>query len=197
VNQNQLSEPFAAAPAAPIAASRRDVLARLASLAVALGLATVVGEDAGGKKKNKRRKKRGGKKKGNGGGGYSPDSEERKFLDLINAYRRQNNAGNLSLNNNLGAAADAHSRDMAKRNYFRHSNTKQLIERHGYKNWRAYGENIAAGQQTAEQVFKAWKQSAGHDRNMRDKDFTEIGIGRAYSKGSKYGWYWTTVFGDR
>ena len=194
---NQLSEPIAATQAAPIAATRRGVLARFAALAAALGLAAVVGEDAGGKKKNKRRKKRGGKKKGNGGGGYSPDSEERKFLDLINAYRRQINAGNLSLHNSLGAAADFHSRDMAKRNFFRHSNTKQLIERHGYKNWRAYGENIAAGQQTADQVFKAWKQSADHDRNMRDKDFTEIGIGRAYSKGSKYGWYWTTVFGDR
>jgi uncharacterized protein YkwD len=32
---------------------------------------------------------------------------------------------------------------------------------------------------------------------MRNKDFKDIGIGRAYDKNSKYGWYWTTTFGRR
>ena len=41
----------------------------------------------------------------------------------------------------------------------------------------------------------AWKSSPEHDRDMRNKNFTEIGIGRAYNKSSKYGWYWTTTFG--
>ena len=86
---------------------------------------------------------------------------------------------------------------MAKKNYFRHSSTRKLIERHGYKNWTAYGENIAAGQQTANEVFEAWRKSNAHDKNMRSKNFTEIGIARASSKNSKYGWYWTTIFGDR
>lgn len=194
---SQSSEPFGAAPAAPIAANRRRVLARLAALPAALGLAAFVTatDDAAGKK-NKKRKKRGGKKKGNGGG-YNPDSEERTFLGLINDYRKRNGAGALALNANLGAAADAHSRDMARKDYFRHSKTGQLVERHGYTNWRAIGENIAAGQQTAQQVFDAWRRSNDHDRNMRGKNFTEIGIGRAHAKNSKYGWYWTTVFGDR
>ena len=199
---SQSSEPFGPAPAAPFAASRRRFLARLAALPAALGLAafTPASDDAESKKKNDKRKnkKRGGKKKGNGGGsGYTPDNEERKFLDLINDYRKRNGAGALSLNTSLGSAADAHSRDMAKKNSFRHSKTKQLIERHGYKNWRTYGENIAAGDETAEQVFQSWKSSAPHDRNMRSKDFTEIGIGRAHARSSKYGWYWTTIFGDR
>ena len=34
--------------------------------------------------------------KSGGGGGYSPDGEERAFLDLINNYRRKNGAGELS-----------------------------------------------------------------------------------------------------
>lgn len=195
---NQLSQPFGPAPAAPADVSRRRFLARLAALPAALGLAALAPDDTEGKK-NKKRRKRGGKnkKKGNGGGGYSPDSEERRFLDLINDYRRRNGAGALALNDNLGAAADAHSRDMARKNYFRHSKTGQLIGRHGYTNWKTYGENIAAGQQTAQQVFDAWRRSNDHDRNMRSKNFTEIGIGRAHGKNSKYGWYWTTVFGDR
>jgi uncharacterized protein YkwD len=198
---NQTSEPGGRARSAPIEVSRRGFLARLAALPAALGFASfVAGADVAEGKKNKqnrKRKKRGGKKKGNGGGGYNPDSEERKFLDLINDYRRRNGAGNLSLHNSLGAAAESHSRDMARKNYFRHSNTKKIVERHGYKNWRAIGENIAAGQKTANEVFEDWRKSNDHDKNMRNKTFTEIGIGRAYKKSSKYGWYWTTTFGDR
>jgi uncharacterized protein YkwD len=201
---NQIPEPCELAPSAPIELSRRGFLARLAALPAALGIATFITgtDDAEGKKnkknkKRKKRKKRGGKKKGNGGGGYNPDGDERKFLDLINDYRRRNGAGNLSLHNSLGAAAESHSRDMARKNYFRHSNTKKIVERHGYKDWKAIGENIAAGQKTANEVFEDWRKSNDHDKNMRNKSFTEIGIGRAYKKSSKYGWYWTTTFGDR
>ena len=71
------------------------------------------------------------------------------------------------------------------------------IEHFGYTNWSFVGENIAAGQETAKAVMDAWKSSPEHDRNMRNKNFTEIGIGRAYDKSSKYGWYWTTTFGSR
>jgi uncharacterized protein YkwD len=191
--------------------SRRRLLARLAALPAASGLGFLIGLESVAAKKDKgqRRKKRkqGGNKKKNdknsgGGGGYSPDGEERAFLDLINNYRRQNGAGNLSLQNQLGAAADHHSQDMAQKNYFSHTlsngdSAEKNIEHFGYTNWSFVGENIAAGQETAEAVMDAWKSSPEHDRNMRNKNFTEIGIGRAYNKSSKYGWYWTTTFGSR
>lgn len=187
------------------ATERRSLLAALlAGMAGSLGLADL---DAR-KKKRKKNKGKGKKKKnknngGSGGSGeYSPDSEERAFLDLINDYRRSNGVGTLSLNNNLGTAAEYHSRDMAEKNYFKHTlkngdTADENIRRFGYTNYVVVGENIAAGFETANDAMKAWKSSAGHDRNMRSKSFTEIGIGRAYSKGSKYGWYWTTTFGDR
>jgi uncharacterized protein YkwD len=186
--------------------SRRRLLARLAALPAAFGLGVFLGpESVTAKKDKKKRKQRGGKNKKNkngGGGGYSPDGEERAFLDLINNYRRQNGAGNLSLQNQLGAAADHHSQDMANKNYFSHKlsngdSAEQNIERFGYTNWSYVGENIAAGHETAKAVMDAWKSSPDHDRGMRNKDFTEIGIGRAYNKSSKYGWYWTTTFGSR
>lgn len=154
-------------------------------------------------KKNKRKKRR-KNKKNNGGnsGGYSPDAEERAFLDLINDYRRSKGIGALTLNDTLGAAADYHSRDMAKKDYFKHTlkngdTPEQNIRRFGYTNYVAVGENIAAGYETASDAMKAWKSSPEHDRNMRSDRYTEIGIGRAHGKGSKYGWYWTTTFGDR
>ena len=178
---------------------RRGLLAAL--LAGWLGSRSLADLEA---KKKKRKKKRKKKKKNNSGGsgGYSPDSEERAFLNLINDYRRSKGAGALTLNDNLGAAADFHSRDMAKKNYFKHTlkngdSAEQNIRRFGYTNYVAVGENIAAGYETANDAMKAWKSSPGHDRNMRSSRFTEIGIGRAHNKGSKYGWYWTTTFGDR
>ena len=179
-----------ALPAAMIS-TRRRLLARLIALPAALGLAGFAAavQDSDGKK-HKKRKKRGGKKKGNGGGnggGYTPDGEERAFLDLINAYRRQHGAGNLSLQDQLGAAAEHHSQDMAQKNYFSHKlangdSAEENIARFGYRDWDHVGENIAAGFETAEAVMAAWKKSAEHDRNMRNNDFDEIGIGRAYAK---------------
>ena len=191
--------------------SRRHLLARLAALPAAFGFGVFTEfEPAGAKKdkgKRKKRKQNGGKNKNKrnkngGGGGYSPDGEERAFLDLINSYRRQNGAGNLSLQDQLGAAAEHHSRDMANKNYFSHKlangdSAEKNIERFGYTNWSFVGENIAAGHETAKAVMDAWKSSPDHDRGMRNNNFTEIGIGRAYDKSSKYGWYWTTTFGSR
>jgi uncharacterized protein YkwD len=188
--------------------SRRRLLARLAALPAAIGLGFFTEpESAAARKdrKGKKRKQHGGKKKNGkrgGRGGYSPDGEERAFLDLINAYRRQHGAGNLSLQDQLGAAADHHSQDMARKNYFSHKlangdSAEENIERFGYSNWSSVGENIAAGHETAKAVMDAWKSSPDHDRGMRNKNFTEIGIGRAYDKSSKYGWYWTTTFGSR
>ena len=191
--------------------SRRRLLGRLAALPAVCALAGLTEHDAAdAKKRHGKGKQGGGKKKNNkknkekngGGGGYSPDGEERAFLDLINDYRRKTGAGNLSLQNQLGAAADHHSQDMANENYFDHKlsngdSAEKNIERYGYTNWSFVGENIAAGHETASAVMDAWKSSPDHDRGMRDKNFTEIGIGRAYNKGSKYGWYWTTTFGSR
>ena len=191
---------------------RRRLLARLAGVPVALGLALFVEREKGNarqqnrgknnKNKQHKRKKR-NRNGGNGGNdGYNPDGEERAFLDLINDYRRRNGAGALSPQEQLGAAAEHHSRDMAEKNYFKHrlangDSPEENIERFGYRNWTHIGENIAAGYETANKVMEAWKKSPDHDKNMRSRDFTEIGIGRAYAKDSKYGWYWTTTFGRR
>lgn len=183
----------------PARFTRRGVVATL--LAGVLGGLSLTGLDA--KKQKKKRKQRKKKRKnGKSGNSYAPDAEERAFLDLINEYRRRHGAGALTLNDNLGAAADYHSRDMAKKNYFKHTlkngdSAEQNIRRFGYTNAVAVGENIAAGYETATAVMKAWKSSPEHDRNMRSTRYTELGVGRAYSKNAKYGWYWTTTFGDR
>jgi len=74
--------------------------------------------------------------------------------------RRFSAAQPLAWRQDLGAAALAHSRDMANRNYFRHrgqdgSEVGARASEQGYR-WRRVGENIAAGQGSAEQAVSAW-----------------------------------------
>jgi uncharacterized protein YkwD len=196
-------------PMATLKSPRRGFLARLIAVPAALGLGVFAGrEPAAGKKHGKNNKHK--KKKhdkgggGSGGGGYSPDGEERAFLDLINDYRSQKGVGALSLQDQLGAASEFHSQDMAQKNYFDHrlsngDSPEQNMERFGYTNWTRTGENIAAGTDydTAREVMKAWQDSPEHNKNMLNGAFKEIGIGRAFDGNSKYGWYWTTDFGTR
>jgi uncharacterized protein YkwD len=175
--------------------SRRRLLARLITVPAAFSLGLLTKPQSVAARQDNDTNSGGSR-------GYSPDREERAFLDLINDYRRKNGAPNLSLQNQLGAAAEHHSQDMARKNYFSHrlsngDSAEKNIERFGYTNWTSLGENIAAGHETAQAVMNAWKSSRGHDRNMRSTHFTEIGIGRAYNKRSRYGWYWTTTFGSR
>jgi len=64
--------------------------------------------------------------------------------------------------------------------------------------YSAYGENIAAGQLTAEEVFKAWQETnepyadQGHRRNMLHSSFNAVGIAHVIV-GNKN--YWVQEFG--
>jgi hypothetical protein len=62
-----------------------------------------------------------------------------------------------------------------------------------YNTWR--GENLVAGTETAQYAFNLWKDSPGHNANMLGSHYTVIGIARAFSPTSDYGWYWATEFG--
>ena len=131
--------------------------------------------------------------------GYAPDDQEMAFLDLINGYRGSLGLAPLSLNYQLGAAADYHSYDMAVNNYFDHylfdgTDPATNMRNFGYTG-STTGENIAAGMASAQEVMIAWQNSPEHDAGMRNPNFTEIGIGRVYNENSYYGWYWTTNFG--
>lgn len=185
--------------------SRRRLLGFLVAAPAALGLRLIESPPwAEAKKKGKKKRKR-----RNAASpppppsvSYSPDSEERAFLSLINDYRRKKGLGELVLNDQLGAAARYHSQDMATNNYFRHTlsngdSSEKNIERHGYTTWIWIGENIAAGMTSASEVLLGWQLSPSHDQNMRNGHYSEIGIGRAYSANSDWGWYWTTTFGKR
>lgn len=133
---------------------------------------------------------------------YAPDSEECAMLKLVNDYRVSKGKAKLRLSLDLGAAAKHHASDMAQHNYFSHTlydgtSWSQNISNYGYPSGGWRGENIAAGHSLAVDTFTQWKNSPGHNANMLNSNYKEIGIGRAYGSKSTYRWYWTQTFGSQ
>lgn len=56
---------------------------------------------------------------------------------------------------------------------------------------KAYGENIAAGQETPDQVMNQWMNSDGHRKNILNGDYTQIGVGCFYCEGE---YFWVQLF---
>jgi uncharacterized protein YkwD len=122
----------------------------------------------------------------------APDAG-RQVLALVNSARANAGCAPLRYDDRLVAAAQAHSTDMATRDYFSHTTPEGVdfatrIENAGYPN--PGGENIAKGQRSADQVMQAWMNSPGHRANILNCGFTAIGVGL-----DTRGWYWTQDFG--
>lgn len=130
------------------------------------------------------------------------------FLQLINEARAQpRQCGNSSheaapavrWNAQLHQAAQQHSIDMANRNFFSHTgsdNTRvaERVDATGYS-WQRVGENIAAGQPTAEEALQGWLDSPGHCRNLMNPDFADIAVACVTGESTQFNTYWTNVFG--
>ena len=99
----------------------------------------------------------------------------------------------------LTTAARGHSRDMATNSFFSHTGSDGLAPwdraaAAGYS-YRSVGENIAAGQRTVGEVQSGWMDSDGHCRNIMSAGYTEMGAACVVDPGSRYGRYWTVLFG--
>lgn len=106
--------------------------------------------------------------------------------------------GPLTVNASLHCAARVHSKDMADRNFFSHTNPDgedpfDRMAEAGYGSYAQQGENIAAGTMTAKDTVDGWLASDGHCANMLDPTYREIGVG-AYEGPGEYVYYWTQNF---
>jgi uncharacterized protein YkwD len=142
-------------------------------------------------------------------GNAGQDSFEAEVLRLTNEARskarrcggkRMKAVAPLRWDARLAASANAHSADMATKNYFSHYSKSgaspfQRIKATGYR-YRAAGENIAAGRSlaTPAAVVAAWLRSPGHCRVIMNPKYRELGVGRVEGPG-KWGVYWTQNFG--
>lgn len=116
-----------------------------------------------------------------------------QVVALVNSQRAARGLGPLAISPALSGAAEAHSRDQAQRSTMSHTgstgtNVYQRITSVGY--WpSAWGENVAAGQPTANDVMNAWMASSGHRANILSANFSQIGIGAVASANGTI--YWT------
>lgn len=124
------------------------------------------------------------------------------FLQYVNQLRKDGcscggewmpPAPPVTWNDTLSYTAKLHSLDMDTFDYFDHTG------RNGSKPWdraqdQGYqrgmmGENIAHGYHNELTVFRGWKASPGHCRNMMRQGYSVIGLGRS-------GTYWTMMLAN-
>lgn len=136
--------------------------------------------------------------------GYDPDRQECIALKRINDFRRSRGKSQLVLSKKLGAAAEHHSRDMAKYDYVSHFlegeniNWDRNVRNHHY-NGKLIGENIAAGSGKygkGAEVVRQWRRSDDHRKVMVNGRFKAVGISRVRANNAQYDWYWTADFGS-
>jgi len=99
----------------------------------------------------------------------------------------------------LERAALSHAQDMAVNDFMGHvgsnGNTPDIrADLAGYP-WRSIGENVAAGQTSAEEVVNGWLASPSHCATLMDPRYSETGIAYAQNPDAGHGIYWAQVFG--
>ena len=131
------------------------------------------------------------------------------ILELVNESRAAGQfcanewfpaADPLSWDDRLEQAAIRHSNDMATYDVFSHTGTdgSSVSDRAsdaGFR-WNRIGENIAAGQRSAEQAIQGWLDSPGHCRNIMQPAFTRMSVACEVNSNTQFGNYWTQVLGN-
>jgi uncharacterized protein YkwD len=116
----------------------------------------------------------------------SMDALEAQVLADVNALRRSHGLRALRISTRLTAAADTHSRSMARRGFFSHdsadgSSFSKRIERYyrpsGYRYW-SVGENLlwASPNVDSASALKMWLNSPPHRANLLFRGWREIGL---------------------
>ena len=117
-------------------------------------------------------------------------------LKLVNQERKKAGVQPLTLSDKLTSIANTKAKDMADKNYFSHQSPTygspfDMLKQFGVS-YSYAGENIAAGQKSAEEVMNSWMNSSGHRQNILNKNYTQIGVG--FYRGGEYGTEWVQLF---
>jgi uncharacterized protein YkwD/plastocyanin len=137
----------------------------------------------------------------------SLDSEEKAFLEAVNAYRAENELDPVAASPTLTKAADKHTDDMVANDFFEHNSPTDGSTPFGRAQAKGYpgssvGENLALDFLTGRDVLLGWKSSTtGHNENMLNPDWKAVGISRKFGHSStvlppRNAWYWATSYGD-
>lgn len=117
------------------------------------------------------------------------DTYTQQLLDLINAYRNENNVCELEYDYVLEECAQIRCNEAIST--WSHTrpdgSTCFTVKEHYYR-----GENLGRGYNTPEEVFNGWVSSETHNANLLEQRFTTIGI---YYITTEKGTIWTAGFG--
>ena len=128
-------------------------------------------------------------------GGYFY-SEAYPVLKLINQERKKAGLNPVKIDSKLNAAAMQRAAECAV--YFSHTRPSgedcfSVLPEYGISAG-AVGENIAAGQDSADSVMETWMNSDGHRANILNEDYTAVGLGCYLQYGGVP--CWVQVFTD-
>jgi len=118
---------------------------------------------------------------------------------LVNIERAKAGLPLLVIDAPLAKITKVKAEDMVNNNYFAHRSPTygdpwDMAKRFGYS-YRSFGENIAYGQRTPEEVVSAWMNSPGHKANILNEGYTNIGAGIAKKSNGQI--YWVHMFSSK
>lgn len=113
---------------------------------------------------------------------------------IMNSERAANGVGGITEDATLDALAQIRAEEIVGTfDHTRPNGTScfTVLDEGGVA-YMAAGENIAAGQSSAQEVMNSWMNSSGHRANILNGGFGRVGIG--YVQGGSYGTYWVQIF---
>ena len=117
---------------------------------------------------------------------------EIKILELVNEYRKSEGLTPLKAHNAIQTATDVHTVYMIQKGEISHDGFESRInDLRAEINVRSAGENVAAGQPTAESVVMSWINSEGHRKNIVG-NFTHFHVSAIKNTNGRY--YYTNIF---
>ncbi|MEE3393908.1 MAG: CAP domain-containing protein [Lachnospiraceae bacterium] len=120
----------------------------------------------------------------------------KKVLKLVNKERKKRGLKKLKLRSRMNKAARIRAKETSKS--FSHTRPDGTLCFSVFQDldipYTMVGENIAAGQQSPEEVVDSWMHSEGHRANILSKYYRYMGLGLCKKSNSEYGYYWVQEF---
>lgn len=114
---------------------------------------------------------------------------------ILNAYRARHGLGPVRLDPALTAMARRQADAMAAANALSHTaggGFAARVHAAGLESARA-AENLGGGYYSVQEAFDGWRQSSGHDANLRMREATRFGIALAKDPQTSYRTWWAIV----
>lgn len=129
-------------------------------------------------------------------GGREDHPFEQRVLELVNVERARHGLAPLRYQRQLDQASEGHNRQQVATRTMAHDgigdgDPGSRIRATGFN--RSWGENVATGQTSPEQVVAEWMASPGHRRNILDPSFSYLGVSYATAADGRS--YWAQSFG--